>query len=60
MAQVPGLLKADDVAEVLNTSAETVRRWAREGKLSAVVLPSGAIRFRRDDVEALLQPRGAA
>lgn len=60
MAQVPTLLKAQDVADRLNTSAETVRRWVREKRLPAVILPSGAMRFRPEDVEALIQPQDAA
>lgn len=54
MAQVPALLKAQDVADRLNTSAETVRRWVRENRLTAITLPSGALRFRPEDVDALL------
>ena len=54
MAQVPTLLKAQDVAERLNTSAETVRRWVREKRLTAITLPGGGLRFRTEDVEALL------
>lgn len=56
MAQVPALLKAQDVADRLNTSAETVRRWVREKRLPAVILPSGAVRFRPEDVDALVVP----
>ena len=32
-------------------------RWARDGLIRAVRYPSGRVRFRRGDVEALLEPR---
>lgn len=35
---------------------ETVRRWAKDRKLRHVRLPSGRIRFRREDIEAFLTP----
>ena len=59
MTQETPLLTAAQVAEILNTSTESVRRWAREGLLAAVTLPSGHKRFRRSDVESLLRA-GAA
>ena len=34
-----------------------LRRWARDGLIRAVRYPSGRIKFRRGDVEALLEPR---
>ena len=33
---------------------DTVRRWAREGKLAAVELPSGVLRFKREEVDRIL------
>ncbi len=33
-------------------SAETVLRWTREGKLPAIRLPGGALRYRESDLEA--------
>ncbi len=33
-------------------SANTVRRWEQRGLLRAVKLPSGARRFRPEDIEA--------
>lgn len=53
MAQHPALLTASEVGHLLNVSAETVRRWARENRLPSVVLPSGGIRFRRAEIDAL-------
>lgn len=49
------LLTADEVGEEFQILAETVRRWAREGRLQAVPLPGGRlIRFRRTDIEAII------
>lgn len=49
------LLKAPEVGELLNVSGETVRRWAKEGRIAHVKLPSGKLRFRREDVDAALR-----
>lgn len=54
MAQVPALLTAPEVADQARVSPETVRRWVREGLLPAIELPSGRLRFRPEDIEALL------
>lgn len=48
------LLTARRVAELLDVSAETVLRWTRDGKLPAIRLPSGAIRYREDELDAWL------
>jgi excisionase family DNA binding protein len=51
----PGLLTAAEVGQLLDgLSAETVNRWARDGKLPCITLPSGHRRFRRKDVDAIL------
>jgi excisionase family DNA binding protein len=47
------LLTAREVAEMVGVrSAETVLRWTREGKLPAIRLPGGALRYRESDLEA--------
>lgn len=51
------LLTAREVAELLNVSAETVLRWTRRGNLPAIRLPSGALRYRGDDLDAWLAGR---
>ena len=51
------LLTARDVAELLGVSSETILRWSRTGKLPAIRLPSGAIRFRPDQLDAWLVER---
>ena len=51
------LLTARDVAELLGLSTETVLRWVRSGKLPAIRLPSGAIRFDADELDEWLAAR---
>ena len=57
------LLTAAEAAALLpQTTSQTVLRWAKEGQLPYVELPGGRRRrkfFRREDIEALLQPRVA-
>jgi excisionase family DNA binding protein len=54
---VTGLLTARETSGLLGVSTETVLRWVRQGKLPAIRLPGGAIRFRRDEIEAWLTER---
>lgn len=51
------LLTARELADVLGLSVETILRWVRQGKLPAIRLPGGAIRFREVEVEAWLAER---
>jgi excisionase family DNA binding protein len=51
------LLTARELAELLSLSSETVLRWTRRGELPAFRLPNGAIRFRRDELDAWLAER---
>jgi excisionase family DNA binding protein len=55
MSGEPELLTANEAAERLRVSGDTVRRWIRLDILPAVRLPSGQVRIRREDVERLLQ-----
>lgn len=60
--QVNEIIGTVVAAEILGVSPDTVRRWARTGKVRYVELPSGRMRFRREDIEVLLEPvepRGA-
>lgn len=51
----PELLTAEQVGKALGgISKETVYRWARDGKLDCITLPSGLRRFRRTDIDAIL------
>jgi len=53
-------LTTKQVAEMLGVSVSTVANYADDGSLRCFRLPSGHRRFRREDVEALMQEQGAA
>ncbi len=44
---------------MLGVSVDTMRRWDAVGKLIPVRLPSGHRRYRREDIDALIEA-GAA
>jgi predicted site-specific integrase-resolvase len=53
--QQPELLTASQVAAKLGVrSEETISRWARQGKIASITLPSGQRRFRSEVVDAIL------
>lgn len=52
-------MTAADVAREASVSAETVRRWARDGLVAYIELPSGHMRFDPADVRALLRKTAA-
>lgn len=57
------LLTTTEAAEMLRVEAATVRRWAADGKIPAVTLPSGQYRFYRSEIQAILAsglPSGTA
>lgn len=45
------------VARRLGVHPETVLKWAREGKLPSFKLPSGAVRYDPDQLDAWLTER---
>jgi len=47
------LLRLEEAAVMCGVSWRTILRWADEGRLTAVKLPRGGVRFRRDEVEKL-------
>jgi excisionase family DNA binding protein len=49
------LLTSTDVAEQLEVSDETVRRWAAAELIAHIRLPSGQLRFRQADVDNILR-----
>lgn len=51
------LISLPALAREIGYRERTVRGWVDSGKLAVVVLPSGQMRVRRSDVEALLTPR---
>lgn len=56
MAKAAELLLTSAAAEILGVSDETLRRWAEEKKIRHVRLPSGQLRFRPEDLNAVLEP----
>jgi excisionase family DNA binding protein len=60
MAQTEELLTAPQVAPMLSVSPETVLAWAKSGRLPSITLPSGNRRFRRADIDAILNPPAPA
>ena len=47
-------LPVSAAAALIGISADTLRRWEKVGRISAVRTPTGHRRFRRDEVLALL------
>lgn len=58
MAPNPELLTTAQVAALCNVTKATVNRWATDGRIPVITLPSGMRRFRREDVNKLLTPTG--
>lgn len=50
-AHLKPLMRAQEVAELLNVDEKTVYMWAANGKIPAIRL-NGAIRFIREDIES--------
>jgi excisionase family DNA binding protein len=53
---------ADDIylgtkaaADLIGISDETLRRWVERRQIRFIRLPSGRLRFRREDIEAVHQ-----
>jgi excisionase family DNA binding protein len=44
-----------EAADLMGVSVDTLRRWERAGRITAVRTPTGHRRFKRSDVEALLR-----
>lgn len=55
---LPELLTAREVAELLRVSRSTVIGWTRRGLVPYVSTPTGYLRFTRDTVRALLREHG--
>lgn len=46
------LLTASQAAAILAVSDDTIRRWANEGRIKVVVLPSGQYRYSRAELSS--------
>ena len=53
---MPEYLTTSAVAELLQVSDETVRRYAEAGRIRHIRLPSGQLRFLPADIDAILRP----
>lgn len=49
------LLRRQQVADVLNISTRTVRRWEAQGKIPVIKLTRSCIRYRVKDIMDLLE-----
>ena len=53
-ATEPKLLRPGEVAAIFGVNAQTVARWAKEGRLRSLRTPGGHMRLYADDVRALM------
>lgn len=44
----------EEAADVLRVKAETIRRWARSGKLTGALLGGGVWRFTEEDLQRFI------
>ena len=49
----PKILRRGEAAERLGLHPNTLAGWIKRGWLTAVTLPSGEVRFREEEVDAL-------
>ncbi|TKJ25267.1 helix-turn-helix domain-containing protein [Blastococcus sp. CCUG 61487] len=56
MSQVPRLLTTSEVAQALRVDPGTVRRWASNGQIDHVRLPSGGLRFPSTVLNGMTAP----
>ena len=55
-ADAQELLTTQEVATLCRVTPSTVARWAKAGILPALTIGPRTLRFRRADVDALLEP----
>ena len=51
------LLTPFEVAALFRVDIRTVARWVKQGRLKFVQLPSGHRRYRRKDIEQMLESK---
>lgn len=49
-------LTVAEVADICRVTPDAVRKWLRAGKLPAVRIGERALRIRRSDLEAFIEP----
>ena len=52
------LLTRPELADIFKVSLPTIHRWEKLGKLHAVRLGAGSVRYRREEVDAFLERAG--
>ena len=53
------MLTVDEVADILQVHATTVRRWEKKGQLKSYRLgPKGSIRFKEEDLSQFIEGAG--
>lgn len=55
--QNPYDLTVGQAAKILGVGPDTVRRWARAGRIDHWLTPGGHFRFRTSDIEACFENR---
>jgi len=48
------LYRPSEVCLILKINRETLRRWRNDGKIPHVVLPGGSVRYRKREIDAML------
>jgi excisionase family DNA binding protein len=59
LQNTPDLLTKAELADYLQVSVKTLERWEKDGLLHPIRL-SRSVRYRRDDVEALIARQASA
>ena len=54
------LMAPGEVAALFGVTSRTVQRWAERDGFPSVQMPSGRRKYRRSDIDALLNPSGTA
>jgi len=52
------LLNSKDIADVIGVGRHTVSRWARDGLIPFIKLPSGRLRFTEEHLREILSGNG--
>ena len=55
MTPLPALLTTGEAATHLGVSVGTIRRWAKLGRIPHVIMPSGRLRFRAEDLSSAVR-----
>jgi len=50
-------LRKSQAAEFLGVHPKTIDRWAKEGRIPALVMPSGQRRYRQGDLLEFTRPK---